>query len=191
MEYIVKGRNVDLNDKIKDYSEKKIKHRIEKFLDRATKIEVKFKEEKNPRISENKEAEITVYASGSVIRVTDTGTDFFEAIDRTAAKLERQVKKYRDKLIKRGRKNHVRETTAIEDISKLGTEESKNIEDKIRDSIVKTKTFTLKPISPEEAVIQMELIGHDFFVFINSETERTAVVYKRKDSNYGLIEPTI
>jgi putative sigma-54 modulation protein len=190
MDYIVKGRNVGLNDKIKDYSEKKIKNRIEKFLDRATKIEVKFKEEKNPRISENKEAEITVYASGSVIRVTDTGTDFFEAIDKAASKLERQVKKYRDKLIKRGRKNHIREA-AVEDIGKLGTGESKNIEEKIRDSIVKTKTFTLKPISPEEAVIQMELIGHDFFVFINSETERTAVVYRRKDSNYGLIEPTI
>ena len=82
MDYIVKGRNVDLNDKIKDYSEKKIKNRIEKFMDRATKIEVKFKIEKNPRISDNKEAEITVFASGSVIRVTDTGSDFFEAIDK-------------------------------------------------------------------------------------------------------------
>lgn len=190
MEYIVKGRNVDLNDKIKDYSEKKIKNRIEKFLDRATRIEVEFKIEKNPRITENKETEITVFASGSVIRVTDAGTDFFEAIDRAAGKLERQVKKYRDKLIKRGRRAHNKEASAM-DIGRLGTGESKNIEDKIRDSIVKTKSFSLKPISPEEAVIQMELIGHDFFVFINSETERTAVVYRRKDSNYGMIEPTI
>jgi putative sigma-54 modulation protein len=190
MEYIVKGRNVDLNDKIKEYSQRKIKNRVEKFLDKTTKIEVKFKLEKNPRISENKEAEITVFASGSVIRVTDTGSDFFEAIDKAGSKLERQIKKYREKLIKRGRKNHFRDVAA-EDIGKLGTDESKNIEDKIRKSIVKTKTFILKPISPEEAVIQMELLGHDFFVFINSETERTAVVYRRKDSNYGLIEPTI
>ena len=77
------------------------------------------------------------------------------------------------------------------DIGRLATGESKNVEEKIRKSIVKTKTFILKPISPEEAVIQMELLGHDFFVFINSETDRTAVVYKRKDSNYGLIEPTV
>ena len=190
MEYIIKGRNVDLNDKIKEYSEKKIKDRVEKFLDRTTKIEVKFQLEKNPRISESKEVEVTVFASGSVIRVTDTGSDFFEAIDRAAGKLERQIKKYREKLVERGRRNNAREA-ASGDIGKLITGESKNIEDKIRESIVKTKTFILKPISPEEAVIQMELLGHDFFVFINSETERTAVVYRRKDTNYGLIEPTI
>jgi len=69
--------------------------------------------------------------------------------------------------------------------------ESRKVEDKIRQSIVKTKTFLLKPVPPEEAVIQMELLGHDFFVFINSETGRSAVVYRRKDSNYGMIEPTV
>lgn len=190
MEYIVKGINTDLNDKIKDYSEKKIKNRIEKLLDRTTRTEVKFKLEKNPRISDNKEIEITVFAAGAVIRVMDTGTDFFEAIDRSSAKLERQIKKYREKLITKGRKNRTKEI-APNGIGEPGTGELKNIEDKIRKSIVKTKTFILKPIPPEEAVIQMELIGHDFFVFINSETERTAVVYKRKDSDYGMIEPTI
>jgi len=190
VEYMVKGRNLDLNDKIRDYSEKKIKNRIEKFLDRTTKVEVKFKQENNPRINEDKEVEITVFASGSVIRVTDNGNDFTEAIDRAAGKLERQIKKYRDKLIKRGRKNNIKDTVASE-IGKFGTGESGDVEEKIKRSIVKNKTFTLKPISPEEAVIQMELLGHDFFVFINAESERTAVVYRRKDSNYGLIEPTI
>jgi len=190
MEYIVKGRNIDLNDKIKEYSEKKIKNRIEKLLERTTKTEVKFKAEKNPRISNSKEIEITVFVAGSVMRVTDKGKDFFEAIDRSSDKLERQIKKYRGKLITKGRKGHPRET-APEDIEKLGTGESKSLEEKIRKTIVKNKTFILKPISPEEAVIQMELLGHDFFVFINSETEKTAVVYRRKDSNYGLIEPTL
>ncbi|MCD4670978.1 MAG: ribosome-associated translation inhibitor RaiA [Actinomycetia bacterium] len=190
MEYIVKGRNIDLNNKIKSYSEKKIKNRIEKLLDRTTRTEVKFKAEKNPRISDNKEIEITVFAAGAVIRVTDVGTDFFEAIDRSSSKLERQIKKYREKLITKGRKNHAKETVPGE-IEESGTGELKDIEEKIRKSIVKTKTFILKPIPPEEAVIQMELIGHDFFVFINSESERTAVVYRRKESNYGMIEPTI
>jgi len=190
MEYIIKGRNVDLNDKVKEYSYKKIKSRVDKFLDKTNKIEVKLKLEKNPRIRENKEVEITVFVLGSVIRVTDTGSDFFEAIDKAAGKLERQIKKYRDKLTKRGRKNHGREEAA-ENFGKLRTEDLKKIEGKIRNSIVKIKTFILKPISPEEAVTQMELLGHDFFVFINSESERTAVIYRRKDSNYGLIEPTI
>ena len=192
MEYIVKTRNFELNEKIRDYSEKKIKNKIEKLLDRMTKTEVKFVMEKNPRISENNRVEVTAFASGAVIRVTDTGTDIFEAIDKVSSKLERQIKKYRDKMTRKGRKNHKNtlDITSAE-IGKMGSAGSGDIEEKIRESIVKTKSFVLKPISPEEAVIQMEMLGHDFFVFINSETERTAVVYKRRDSNYGLIEPTI
>ena len=191
MEYIVKARNFELNEKIRDYSEKKIRNKIEKLLERTTKTEVKFVLEKNPRISENNRVEVTAFASGAVIRVTDTGTDVFAAIDRVSSKLERQIKKYREKLIRKGRKSHNAQEITASDIGKIGSSESENIEEKIRKSIVKTKTFMLKPISPEEAVIQMELLGHDFFVFINSETERTAVVYRRKDLNYGLIEPTI
>lgn len=191
MEYIVKARNFELNEKIKDYSEKKIRSKIEKLLERTTKTEVKFVLEKNPRITENNRVEVTAFASGAVIRVTDTGTDIFAAIDKVSSKLERQIKKYREKLIRKGRKNHDGPDITSSDIGKFGSADSANVEEKIRNSIVKTKTFMLKPISPEEAVIQMELLGHDFFVFINSETERTAVIYRRKDLNYGLIEPTI
>jgi len=123
-----------------------------------------------------------------VIRATDCGTDLFEAVDKVSSKLERQVKKYREKLIDKGRKGS--------NLMKLGEIETdgqitKDIESKVRKAIVKTKTFTLKAITPEEAVLQMGLLGHDFFVFINSETDRTAVVYCRKDKKYGLIEPIL
>jgi ribosome hibernation promoting factor len=190
VEYVIKGKNTGLDDKVKDYSEKKIKSRIEKLMDKTIRTEVKFKLEKNPRISDNKEIEVTVFASGAVIRVTDAGTDFFEIIDKASHKLERQINKYREKLRAKGRKSHIAEIVPGE-ITEPVVKESRKVEDKIRQSIVKTKTFLLKPIPPEEAVIQMELIEHDFFVFINSETGRTAVVYRRKDSNYGMIEPTV
>lgn len=191
MEYIVKARNFELNEKIRDYSEKKIKSKIEKLLDRTTKTEVKFVLEKNPRITENNRVEVTAFASGAVIRVTDTGTDVFAAIDKVSSKLERQIKKYREKRIRKGRKNHNAPDITASDIRKIGSADLEDIEEEISRSIVKTKTFMLKPTSPEEAVMQMEFLGHDFFVFINSETDRTAVVYRRKDLNYGLIEPTI
>jgi len=191
MEYIVKARNFELNEKIRDYSEKKIKSKIEKLLERTTKAEVKFVLEKNPRITENNRVEVTAFASGAVIRVTDTGTDVFAAIDKVSSKLERQIKKYREKLIRKGRKNHNAPDITASDIGKFGSADLEDIEEEISRSIVKTKTFMLKPTSPEEAVMQMEFLGHDFFVFINSETDRTAVVYRRKDLNYGLIEPTI
>jgi len=105
MEYIVKARNFELNEKIKDYSEKKIRTKIEKLLDRTTKTEVKFVLEKNPRITENNRVEVTAFASGAVIRVTDTATDVFAAIDKVSSKLERQIKKYREKLTRKGRKS--------------------------------------------------------------------------------------
>ncbi|MDD5600266.1 MAG: sigma 54 modulation/S30EA ribosomal C-terminal domain-containing protein, partial [Actinomycetota bacterium] len=104
------------------------------------------------------------------------------------SKLERLMKKYKEKLVSRGRKGEGRKEFAEigEDIGSVKDDSSK-----IRDSIVKVKTFDIKPIPPEEAILQMEMLGHDFFVFINSESGKTAVVYRRKDKNYGLIEPSI
>ena len=180
MEYIIKARNMELDETVRNYAEKKIKNKVNKYLDKAIKIEIKLNFEKNPKINLNNLAEVTVFTGGSVIRATDSGMDMFEAIDKVSSKIERQIKKYRNKIIQRGRKNFS---------SKVVPE--KDIEEKIRKQIVKTKNFAIKPITPEEAVMQMEMLGHDFFVFINSESEKTAVIYRRKDSNYGLIEPSV
>ena len=188
MEFIIKGRNIQLDEEIRNYVERKIKNKITKILDKIIKLEVKFIFEKNPRINLNNQIEVTVFTGGAVIRATDSGTDLFEAVDKVNHKLERQVKKYREKLINKGRKSsNLKELDGL----KTDGQQAKSIESKVREAIVKTKTFTLKPITPEEAVLQMDLLGHDFFVFINSETDRTAVVYRRKDKNYGLIEPTL
>jgi len=185
---IVRSKNIELSDEIRSYGDKKIKNKITRILDKITKMELKLTFEKNPRINLNNIAEVTIFTTGSVIRATDSGADVFEAIDKVSSKLGRLLKKYKDKLVDRGRRGNSRKEQGI-----VGETDSipKSIDEKIRDSIVKTKTFNLKPLSPEEAVLQMEMLGHDFFVFINSETGRTAVVYRRKDKNYGLIEPSI
>lgn len=188
MEFVIKSKNLELDEKIKSYVERKIKDKIEKVLDKIIKLEVKFMFEKNPRINMNNIIEVTIFTNGSVIKATDSGTDVFEAVDRVNGKLERQVKKYREKLISRGRKgDNLKEAGGP--VSSDPETVTWDVQD--RKTIVKTKTFALKPVPPEEAVLEMELLGHDFFVFINSETGRTAVVYRRKDKNYGLIEPTI
>jgi putative sigma-54 modulation protein len=188
VEFIIKSRNIELDEKIRNYAERKIKNKIVKILDKVIKLEIKFIFEKNPRINLNNLIEVTIFTAGAVIRATDSGTDVFEAVDKVISKLERQVKKYREKLISKGRKNNNRKKAGEPENNEQKT---RSIDSKIRKTIVKTKTFALKPTSPEEAILQMELLGHDFFVFINSETERTAVVYRRKDKNYGLIEPTL
>ena len=179
MDYILKSRNVELNDEIKEYVEKKIKTRLEKFDDKIVKIEIEFSLEKNPSINLNNKIVVTIFTPRAVIRATDYGVDFFEAIDRVNNKIERQVKKYKNKIIQKVRK--------VPEVKIDGEELEENLED--LKTIVKTKKFEIKPMTPDEASLQMELIGHDFYVFVNAETGKTAVLYKRKDENYGLIEP--
>jgi len=179
MDYILKSRNVELNDEIKEYVEKKIKARVEKFDDKIIKIEIEFSLEKNPSINLNNKIVVTIFTPRAVIRATDYGVDFFEAIDRVNNKIERQVKKYKNKIIQKVRK--------VPEVKIDGEELEENLED--LKTIVKTKKFEIKPMTPDEASLQMEFIGHDFYVFVNAETGKTAVLYKRKDENYGLIEP--
>ena len=179
MDFVVKSRNIDLNQELKDRAEKKIRDRVAKYFDKVVKIEVELSREKNPKIAKNSIVEVTVFTPGEIIRSKDSGSEMFEAIDKVANKLEGQIKKYRAKFIQRGRRANGTRTASLQDI-----------DTEIKKQIVKVKTFTIKPTSPEEAIMQMELLGHDFFVFINSESGNTAVIYKRKDKNYGLIEPS-
>jgi putative sigma-54 modulation protein len=180
MELILKSRNIELNDEIRERANQKIRDRALKYFDKVTKIELELRLEKNPKIVLNNIAEVTVFTPGEIIRSESAGSDVFEAIDKVANKLERQIKRYRNKLIQKRRKSGENHSTTLH-----------NVEEEIKKQIVKVKTFTIKPITPEEAVMQMELLGHDFFVFINAETDGTAVVYRRKDKNYGLIEPSV
>jgi putative sigma-54 modulation protein len=194
MEFIVKGRNIDLTDDLKQMAEKKIRARVEKYCPKVVQVEVELSQEKNPKIAKNKIAEVTVITTGEIIRSKESGTEMHEAIDKVADKLELRIKKYRGKTIQRGRRNNVNnKATSFEDIeedlkSQRGTS-LEDIEEELKSQIVKVKTFTIKKTTPEDAIIQMELLGHDFFVFISSETGETAIVYRRIDKNYGLIEP--
>ncbi|HHT78422.1 MAG TPA: ribosome-associated translation inhibitor RaiA [Actinobacteria bacterium] len=180
MEFVIKSRNVNLPDNIKKYAEKKIKNRIEKFVDKTVKTEIEFSLEKNPSINLNNKAEVTIFTPRAVIRAADSGTDFFEAIDKVGSKIERQIKRYKNKMIQKSRKPAE---------TKIGPLQQAEVSEDELKEIVKIKRFEIKPMTPEEASLQMELLGHDFFVFVNADTGKTSVIYKRKDTNYGLIEP--
>jgi putative sigma-54 modulation protein len=196
MEFIVKGRNIDLTDDLKQMAEKKIKARVEKYCPKVIQVEVELSQEKNPKIAKNKIAEVTVFTPGEIIRAKESGAEMHEAIDKVADKLELQIKKYRGKTIQRGRRNNGGiKAAGFEDIEEDLTSHRgttlEDIEEDLKSQIVKVKSFTIKPTTPEDAIIQMELLGHDFFVFISSETGKTAVVYRRNDKDYGLIEPVV
>ena len=176
----VKGRNVEINDSIRRYAEEKL-DRIEKQLPEPTQIEVELTLETNPSIAEGHIAEATVWTKGSTLRVRESSSAFETSIDLLSDKLERQVKRYREK---RSRRETGRRANG-----QLSDEPSFSGEQLDR-MIVKSKQFELQPLTPDEAAVELELIGHDFFVFTNTDTGKTNVVYRRRAGSYGLIEPT-
>ena len=175
----VKGRNLEVSDQIRQYAEDKL-GKLDRLVNDPTRIELELAVEKNPSISDNQIAEATVWTKGPVLRARESSGDMKASIDQLVDKLERQVKRYRDK--RRPRK-HDRPESAIPEPDPLESLEEGT-------AIVKTKQFAVKPMAPDEAVLQLELIGHDFFVFRNAESDEVNVVYRRRDGNYGLIEPS-
>jgi putative sigma-54 modulation protein len=178
MQIIVKGKNIEVTEALRGYALEKVS-KVEKYLDRILKMEIEMSVERNPKIQDNQVVEVTIFSSGPIIRAKESAGDMYQAIDLVSGKLERQARKVKKKMIDRSHhaKNPFKEAAMATE-----TEE-------VEAMIVKTKSFPLKPMTPEEACLQMDLLGHDFFVFINAETEETSVVYRRKDGNYGLIEP--
>jgi putative sigma-54 modulation protein len=182
----VKGRNLVLTDAISTYAEEKM-GKLGKYLAEGSRCELEFWTEKNPSISDNQVVEATIFTKGPVIRAREASPDIYASVDLVLAKLERQVKKYRGKVASHSAAGH-REVLASqgfivpENAAELVEEES------IAPRIVKTKQFMVKPMTPEEAALQLELVGHDFYVFTNAESQETAVVYRRRDGHYGLIE---
>ncbi len=177
MQVIVKGRHFESTKALRDYAEEKVL-RVTKYFDQINKAEVELIVEKNPSIADNQTVEVTIFTKGPVIRAKQSTADMYTSIDKAADKLERQIKKYKGKLYHSSSKNAV-QAAALK----------KEIEEEQKPKIVKTKQFAIKPMAPAEATMQMDLLGHDFFVFTNAETEEVNVVYRRKDGNYGLIEP--
>ncbi|MCX8032072.1 MAG: ribosome-associated translation inhibitor RaiA [Thermoleophilia bacterium] len=185
MNLTVKGRNLVLTDAIESYAREKI-GKLGKYLADGVRCEVELWTEKNPSISDNQVVEVTIFTKGPVIRAREASPDIYASIDLVCEKLERQVKKYRGKLIARSQGAH-KEALASAGFQPI-EEAEEPAEDTVWPRIVKTKQFMVKPMTPEEAALQLEMVGHDFFVFTNSETNELAVVYRRRDGNYGLIE---
>jgi putative sigma-54 modulation protein len=195
MKLQVTGKNLDVTQPIVDYAERKLT-KLAKHLSDSSRVELELAVERNPSISQSQVAEATIWTKGPVLRARESSTDMYASIDLVADKLERQVKKYRARR-QRGRPHgHGRapEPPPVALPSPALSEDDEGelppLEDESRDpGIVKTKRFNMKPMHPEEAALQLDLVGHDFFVFLSSETEEVAVIYRRRDGNFGVIEP--
>ena len=173
----VKGKNLDVNPSLRGYAHQKL-GKLEKHLNDQARLELELAVERNPSISENQVAEATIWTKGPIIRAREAWSEMRASIDLLVDKLERQARRVRDKR-RRGAPRHAEPLVETRPV----------VANEAEPVIVKTKQFAIKPMPPEEAVLQLELIGHDFFVFRNAESEDVNVVYRRRDGNYGLIEP--
>jgi putative sigma-54 modulation protein len=172
----VKGKNVEVSEQIRSYAELKL-GKLERHLNGPTRVELELAVERNPSISANNVAEATIWTKGPVLRARESSADMKASIDQLVEKLERQVTRYRDK-----RRRHDYPAPGQASVA-----DATDVDEGL--PIVKMKQFAVKPMSPEEAVLQLELIGHDFFVFRNADSGEVNVVYRRHGGGYGLIEP--
>lgn len=173
MKIIIVGRNIEVTPGLKTAVEDKI-GKLDKYFKPETEVHVTLSVEK-----ERQKIEVTIPVKGSIIRSEQVSTDMYVSIDLVEEVIERQLKKYKNKIIDKHQNVSAFTPTFIE---------SEEVEDE-EIKIVRTKRFDPKPMYPEDACIQMELLGHSFFVFMNAETDQVNVVYKRKGGTYGIIEP--
>jgi putative sigma-54 modulation protein len=174
----VKGKNHEVSESIRRYAEDKLK-KLDRHLHELTQVELELSVERNPSISANQVAEATVWTKGPTLRAREASGDMKASIDQLTEKLRRQIEHYRAKRSRRQARGNGMPTGGAMAID----------EEEVGPKIVKTKHFVVKPMSAEEAALQLELVGHDFFVFRNDESDELNVIYRRRDGGYGLIEP--
>ncbi len=179
MQITVTGKQLEVTDPLKSHVEQKLA-KLARYFQRIEAVDVVASKQRNWFV-----VELTMTANGYLLRAEERADDIYHAVDRVVSKLELQLKKYKTRLIERPRAGAAAVGTA-EEVEAAAAAAPAAAE---TGQVVRTKRFAIKPMSPEEAVMEMELLGHDFFVFSNGETEQVNVVYRRKDGNYGLIEP--
>lgn len=183
MQVIVKGTNVKVSPAVKEHAEKRIQ-KLTRYFSKFDEAKVTCRAERNWQI-----VDVTLHAGGLVFRKEEKSDDLTRAIDAAADKLERQLKKFREKINDRLRKEDSSLTGAIDEQLHTELEEKIEAADHHGNGVVRRKSFPLKPMPLEEALLQLELLHHDFFVFTNLETEQVNVIYRRGEGGYGLIEP--
>lgn len=175
MRFEIRGKNIDVTDALKEYTTKRLS-KLEKYFDDSRDAQVAMSVE-----GDRHKVEVTIPLNGIILRGEEASDDMYSSIDLVEEKLEKQLDKYKTKLNKSHRASGLKKAM-------LGSPVGVNTPVE-QFKIVRTKRFALKPMDEEEAIMQMNLLGHSFFVFFNSKTDEVNVVYKRKDCNYGLIEP--
>ncbi|MBO9607986.1 MAG: ribosome-associated translation inhibitor RaiA [Paenibacillaceae bacterium] len=180
MKFNIRGENIQVTEALKEYVEKKLS-RLERYFETPPVSDVSVT---LGVVREMQNVEVTIPLTGFMLRAEERAADMYASIDLVVDKLERQIRKHKTKANRK-----IRQESGFKNVFKIEGIPSHLHEDEDEFELVRTKRFTLKPMDIDEAILQMNMVGHSFFVFANSDTEKVNVVYKRHDGKYGLIEP--
>lgn len=191
MKLVIQGKNIEVTDAIHDYVEQKISKAVSHFKHLTNEVDVHLSVARNPRINPTKQsAEVTLYINGAVVRAEESSENLYASIDLVANKISRQLRKYKekrqDKKHPAGRDNEafIYQSAASDVAAVLETREPE-----LPSEVVRTKYFAMPPMTVQEALEQLELVDHDFYMFLNAETGQINVIYERNHNGYGLIQP--
>lgn len=192
MKLVIQGKNFEITDAIREYVDEKIEKAVSHFETLTTEVDVHLSVARNPRIAANQSAEVTIYANGTVIRAQEGSESMYASIDLVADKIARQLRKYKEK---RNRKLHTQGKTT-EVLADVVSNSDGVTEDLIGDravelppEVVRTKYFAMPPMTADEALEQLQLVDHDFYVFRNRDSGEINVIYERNHGGYGVIQP--
>ena len=195
MQVIVQGRNFQVSDRLHEYVEDKV-NRLDRYLSTITEARVELATENTRSAEDRQVAQLTIRSKGILLRSEERSGDMFTSVDMAMDKIKRQIDRYKSKRRGRLRSAQAEASAAVleeeeELLSTELTEEEEEEEEESTVRIARTKRFRVTPMNPEEAVEQMELLGHNFFVFYNADEGEVNVVYARRDGSYGLIQPDL
>jgi len=187
MKLVIHGKNIEITDAIREYVHQKIEKAVNHFQNLTTEVDVHLSVARNPRITPKQAAEVTIYANGSVIRAEESSESLYASIDLVADKIARQLRKYKER--RQDKKTHAQpkievgiEQAVVSDLIGDRTPELPSV-------VVRTKYFAMPLRTIEEALEQLQLVGHDFYMFRNAETGEINVIYERNHGGYGVIQP--
>jgi len=180
MKLQITSKNIELSPPVRSHIERKLS-KLGRYLPNITESEVEISNEKTRSPRQHFVVQVTVNSNGTLLRGEERGEDIITAVDKVAAIMNRQIEHYKGKLYKKGRGSSFARGELNQEAETKPTPRK----------VIKVKRFAIKPMSADEAIDQMELLGHDFFLFFNADTEELNLLYRRKDGNYGLIEPEL
>ena len=188
MKLVIHGRNIEITDAIREYVHQKIEKAANHFLNTTNEIDVHLSVARNPRIDSKQTAEVTVYANGTVIRAEESSENLYASIDLVADKIARQLRKYKERRLDKKTQTQVKTSDVVAQ-APVETDLIGSRTPELPSEVVRTKYFAMPPMTIEEALEQLQLVGHDFYMFRNAETGEINVIYERNHGGYGVIQP--